>query len=814
MGDAKTLLQSNEKLEGRIFAAISDFQVSIQRELSSLSADLSETRSWGRSSLLDAWQIDHKDRLLSCSDALSTIIRDEKENRSTNLLLHSLEFPQLHERRDKIAKAHSDTFDWILENASVDVPSTYKSFPDWLRAKDEHSGIYWITGKPGSGKSTLMRYLYEDERTKEYLREWADTQSLSLASCFFWNAGTSMQKSLNGLLQSMIHEILSQYPKLASRASPRRWQLYDLGLVGIHPWTDTELLEAFQCIIRATESSAKICFFVDGLDEFEGDESSLTNVTNMLNALSRHQHVKICLSSRPWLIFEDAFKSAFTLILQDLTRNDIFSYVKAELETNERFKEFGEEYTQECSQLPIEVVDKASGVFLWVYLVTRSLLEGLRNGDSVRDLQRRLRTIPADLEEYLAHIVDSLEPSYLEQATQLFEVTLSAHEPLSLLTYSFVHEDNPDFAINAKVEAFSQAHLDYRLTQTRRRLNSRCKGLLEVYKRHDHRNEHVFCLETVDFLHRSVRDFLLTKRMQALIAKSQAEHIDVNTTLCRAYLAQIKAIYTGSTFSYLAFRVFLDGFFEYARRYERATTKTQYEMIMDLDKAVKEIWRCRRLGVSTVASLYHWSCDPLSGEESRPVPVLIRYKRGTILLLAMAACLPRFVKQRLTEYANLEGSDEVHLLLLLALGVKAASHDFVNPAFYRPMLEPDLDLVEYLLSRGANPGYCYNGIYSIISVFVSTLDRFGSESRHPNLQVWLKATHLLIDHHAFSNVDHKLSVVPALREHSSIQSRPISTILKDVFGDEEYSRLESSLKTHQSPGRRVSIRFKRMLGCC
>lgn len=45
----------------------------------------------------------------------------------------------------------------------------WDSFVDWLKSD---LPVYWITGKPGSGKSTLMKFLISDSRTLAALKEW------------------------------------------------------------------------------------------------------------------------------------------------------------------------------------------------------------------------------------------------------------------------------------------------------------------------------------------------------------------------------------------------------------------------------------------------------------------------------------------------------------------------------------------------------------------------------------------------------------------------------------------------------------------
>ncbi|KAI1022170.1 hypothetical protein LB504_007299 [Fusarium proliferatum] len=45
----------------------------------------------------------------------------------------------------------------------------WDSFVDWLKSD---LPVYWITGKPGSGKSTLMKFIISDSRTPAALKEW------------------------------------------------------------------------------------------------------------------------------------------------------------------------------------------------------------------------------------------------------------------------------------------------------------------------------------------------------------------------------------------------------------------------------------------------------------------------------------------------------------------------------------------------------------------------------------------------------------------------------------------------------------------
>jgi hypothetical protein len=65
-----------------------------------------------------------------------------------------------------------------------------------------------------------MRYLYDHERTRELLTTWSGSKPLDIAAYFFWNSGTSEQKSQIGLLRSLLHEILSVHRDLIPDAFP------------------------------------------------------------------------------------------------------------------------------------------------------------------------------------------------------------------------------------------------------------------------------------------------------------------------------------------------------------------------------------------------------------------------------------------------------------------------------------------------------------------------------------------------------------------------------------------------------------------
>ena len=104
-----------------------------------------------------------------------------------------------------------------------------------------------------------MKYLKPDPDTDSNL--WANGSKLVTASHFFWNAGTDMQKSQEGLLQSLLHEVLRKCPELTQIVCPTRWDWTDADFIHDGSWDLVELSETMDRLAHQQSMSAKFCFF-------------------------------------------------------------------------------------------------------------------------------------------------------------------------------------------------------------------------------------------------------------------------------------------------------------------------------------------------------------------------------------------------------------------------------------------------------------------------------------------------------------------------------------------------------------------------
>lgn len=462
---------------------------------------------------------------LSILDTLrNDIARDHR-------ILESLRFERQPERHKLIPKAHRKTFSWILDPSNTDTEAS--KLRRWLLQADK--SIFWVSGKPGSGKSTLMKFVADHEETKKALSTWAKGVKLITASHYFWWSGTALQKSQEGLLRTLLYSILQQCPDLVRKVCEEKW-IIDSNIASFtdsepsesDPWTLEELHSAFNAIAEYPDLKVKFCFFIDGLDEYKGDHKEICDT--FLGLVTANPAIKICLSSRPWNVFKQAFgNKPERIYIHDLTREDITAF------TQSRLSQHPEWHSMSLGNpgvhgLVNEITERAQGVFLWVFLVTSLLCEGLNNGDSLSDLKLRLETFPSDLERFFKDILDKVDSFYHTKVSAVLQIALAAEEPLNISLYAFLEDEfeDLDYAINMKIAVLPEKAVRERHRIMEKRLNGWSKGLVEV------RNQEVH------FLHRTVVDFLRTREMEDFIAENLPPWFCISPSLLKAHLAWIK----------------------------------------------------------------------------------------------------------------------------------------------------------------------------------------------------------------------------------------------------------------------------------
>ena len=226
-------------------------------------------------------------------------------------------------------------------------------------------------------------------------------------------------------------------------------------------------------IMRQHRIPLRLYFFIDALDEHRGDHRKLLDtIQTLAQDRAGSARIKLCLASHPEPIFRASLSQYPGFAIQQYTRQDIKIYVRGRIESS--LAAYAGSYSpRELGILTDELTNKASGVFLWVRLVVEELIEGIIDGSNIVQLRQILSQIPEELRDLYRRVLQARKNHYAHESYVMFQIVIHVYKPLSLrhlIAATDVvlfgnwkrqwEEDSPD--------------------SMRRRLDSRCGGLLEL----------------------------------------------------------------------------------------------------------------------------------------------------------------------------------------------------------------------------------------------------------------------------------------------------------------------------------------------
>ncbi|KAK3320309.1 hypothetical protein B0T19DRAFT_434251 [Cercophora scortea] len=533
--------------------------------------------------------------------------------------LKSLKFPAMNERGNHIVESHAETFQWVLksrqstdfdghtiesesssssgdsevsdqsnsesedesdedtDDSSSDASSDsddpdplWDNFSDWLKSD---SNLYWISGKPGSGKSTLVKFLTGNLLTKAALELWKP--NTVILSHFFWKAGPPIQNNIKGLLCTLLYQVLdhdqSTLDILLSKTATFARKDADTD------WSVEELKKALVDLLSS--ASRPSCIFIDGLDEICDDDGA-TALMRVIDDMRALPNVKLCVASRPEPRFLRRLCNEQHLRLQDLTADDMRHYAKDTLRPYIHAKLLPRAVRD---QIVIELLLKAEGVFLWLRLAIGSLTRGLENGDGKDTLLQRLDGLPSELsrlyQDMWKRFNDDI-PLYREASARYLNLIIDAadiHNKFGNMGNPYSLKPSPYYLGNGRLNVFQlmaateevvpAALIDKRGVLPEETLRSlcerakgttrlRCAGLVEIISHHhtkrirdrwqshipnEQESIHPYLNMTVGFIHRTAYDFLRnSKDGYRLRAHDQSSRDERLVLLLRANLAQCR----------------------------------------------------------------------------------------------------------------------------------------------------------------------------------------------------------------------------------------------------------------------------------
>lgn len=345
--------------------------------------------------------------------------------------LDSLRFPRLHGRQSLVDPPTDATCQWL---------ETHETYKDWLQrtSVDSFNGMLWITGKPGSGKSTIMKTALDAAKGAQRRPE-------RIAISFFFDAkGPPLTRSTIGFLRSVTHQIIVQNAHLRAMfvdlffednlhksagtvQSPLKLQRAE----PVVSWTKQQLQSFLYRVVRQI-SRVSFVMFVDALDECDSDDASevayfLRDLTHI--AFNSGTVLDICVSSRTFGSI--TVENCARINMEQCNRQDIERCVQGMFATAGMAVNPPNPWSQLCSN----IVEKSSGIFIWAKLVVEALRKEREAGMDLNTLLLHLKEVPSQLEELfrdLLHVYSHSGPKERLIAARMFQWAIFSFRPLRL----------------------------------------------------------------------------------------------------------------------------------------------------------------------------------------------------------------------------------------------------------------------------------------------------------------------------------------------------------------------------------------------
>jgi len=301
---------------------------------------------------------------------------EEKRHES---LMNTLAFDRMDFRKATVERAHTRTCQWIFEE---------EAFLRWRDPafREANHGFLWIKGKPGSGKSTLMKCILDHVKTH--------APGSNVLSFFFNARGESLERSTEGCYRSLLHQMLSAFPKL--RTSIEIPQSLSKG--------ETSPVAMLQNVFHEAVLSLQqenLILLIDALDEC--DQREVRNMIHSLGSLAEASGIhgvslNTCFASRHYPSITVRFCETVSMEKSKGHTQDIWTYARDML-TIEPDVQRGEILDQ--------MMQKAEGVFMWVVLVVHTLNEQFDKGRSHGQLLDAIIHSPDDLDALVGSIISA-----------------------------------------------------------------------------------------------------------------------------------------------------------------------------------------------------------------------------------------------------------------------------------------------------------------------------------------------------------------------------------------------------------------------
>ncbi|KAI4262936.1 MAG: hypothetical protein L6R42_001894 [Xanthoria sp. 1 TBL-2021] len=292
---------------------------------------------------------------------------------------------------------------WLLQR---------QSFQDWVSDAPSTSGVLWLTGNPGAGKSILASYVIALLKKRSFA-----------GSCqfHFFLAGHQTKRSLSHMLCNIALQAAMCHENFCTRLI----ELHEnTGIIFGQQKATIIWEKIFEGVLFRIPSQNPLFWVIDGLDEAE----SPTEMIKLLSRIKSAVRINVLLLSRANKDLLTGIRTLLPItvhegISADDNKNDIRDYVVSSIQRILPGDQAQEEIVQ-------DILSKASGSFLWVRLALERISDNWYTRD---DIRAALTEIPAGmgpLYRRMIELIANQPPKPRKMAISILTWVACAFRPL------------------------------------------------------------------------------------------------------------------------------------------------------------------------------------------------------------------------------------------------------------------------------------------------------------------------------------------------------------------------------------------------
>lgn len=379
---------------------------------------------------------------------------------------------------------------WLLE---------YTSYQEWLLRR----GLLCITGKPGSGKSTILKFAIDETNRLLHRTE----ENTITASFFFDSSGTPVQKTASGFYRSLLYQLYNQKRDLlhnffssiksSAKSGGTGPISQKMNKVDLRSQLSKAILDILDC--------STLNLYIDALNECADDD--VDEVRQFILDIYYESKAKlhllgICFSCRPYPVVIE--RSDYMVCVDTNNSGDIKRCIRHYLD----FTSMREVHKQRVGE---QLTNRAAGIFQWIDLVLPRIIEMNRNGRGIKQMLNEIAKTPQELDLWCMETLEVIDTENLPSSWSLLRWICFAERPLSLDELRFATVISAQLPHKTIQEYMEHEDICEDADQMERRMKTLTKGLVEAKNIEAQGDERV-----AQFIHPSVNDFMRRTGLNAL----------------------------------------------------------------------------------------------------------------------------------------------------------------------------------------------------------------------------------------------------------------------------------------------------------